>query len=366
MKKEGNILTESSWAILAIVRMILASIVCIGHLEYFTILPKGFTGILLLGGKAAVLGFLLISGFSIGNSYVKSARGYFKRRFLRIYPLYFFSVLFAVFLQSYLGSPYRLPYTTMVSAGGLTSLVNFFFLQGFASITIPYNGPLWSLAVEVFFYLLVPLLLRFPRWLIYLIIVSSMISFNVVQKQFLFGHLAFIYCWAWLIGFLIGAYRKYGEASLFFVFGIAIVYTNRTITTEPLSWLTYFAVGIIIFYVSLSNIAISKATVKVFNYLGELSYPLYLFHMPLYLLLYHLGVRQAEIFCLLLIILTIPLNYVLDRKLRTAFWIPFTEFLADRGRIALQLLKNKKKVESESKDAFRASSPVANYRQLTK
>jgi peptidoglycan/LPS O-acetylase OafA/YrhL len=104
-----------------------------------------------LGGKAAVLGFLLISGISIGHSYYNSQSGFLKRRFLRVYPLYFFAVLFGVFTQYFLGSPYQLPNINMVAAGIGTSIGNFVLLQGIAVNTITNNGPLWSLGVEFFY-----------------------------------------------------------------------------------------------------------------------------------------------------------------------------------------------------------------------
>src|SRR5690349_8451883 len=144
--------TESSWSILALMRFLLATIVYVVHLHPFakSPLPFPFEEIAAFGGKAAVLGFLLISGVSIGYSYRLSKTGYLKRRFLRIYPLYFFAVLTAVFLQYFLGSPYQVLNWTMVSAGWRTSLANFFFLQEFLSIPVTYNFPLWSISIEVF------------------------------------------------------------------------------------------------------------------------------------------------------------------------------------------------------------------------
>lgn len=143
--------TESTWAIFAITRFLLAFVVLIHHIEIYFDFIKGNSKLEFIasfGGKASVLGFLLISGISIGHSFSIKKEGFLKRRFLRIYPLYFFAVLFTVILQYYLGSPYQLPNSNLVSAGIFTSIGNLLLLQGIAVIPIIYNYPLWSLGVE--------------------------------------------------------------------------------------------------------------------------------------------------------------------------------------------------------------------------
>jgi peptidoglycan/LPS O-acetylase OafA/YrhL len=202
--------TDSTWALLAITRFCLAFIVMYGHL-YFHVLGlklMTFQFIFDLGGKAAVMAFLLISGLSIGYSYDKNNVGFIKRRFLRIYPLYFTAVLLGVFLQYYLKSPYELPNSTMVAAGNLTSVANFLLLQGITAITITYNGPLWSIGVEVFLYLMVPLLMLLRMRYIVIITLISMFAFTFLDYDFLFGYSNFIWAWPFLIGFIISAKKK--------------------------------------------------------------------------------------------------------------------------------------------------------------
>ena len=142
--------SPSTWAILAGLRFVLAAIVMLAHLHVFVPQPFAFGWVSALGAKAAVLAFLLISGVSIGNSYSLAPNGFLKRRFLRIYPLYFFAVVLAHVLTLTVGSPYQVPGQVLVAAGWKTDLANVFFLQDFFAIPIPYNGPLWSLSVEVF------------------------------------------------------------------------------------------------------------------------------------------------------------------------------------------------------------------------
>lgn len=328
---------ESTWSVLAFLRFILASIVLVGHLHVFTSLQPCLRDFSSLGGKSAVACFLLISGISIGYSYKTSQNGYFKRRFLRIYPLYFFAVLSAVLLQYYLGSPYKLPGEEMVAAGLSTSIINFFFLQGFASITITYNGPLWSLGVEIFFYAIVPLLFKLKNYAIYVIIFISLFTFSFLRFNLLYGYIALVWGWPWLIGFLISVRNKILLPVLLLVIGTFAIACNKEIMSEQLSLVTFLSVSTIVIMSILIHYNLSQKVKLVFNYLGELSYPLYLFHLPIFLFLFALGVRDAWQFLVLVVVLIIPINYVFDKFLKNVFWKPLILKLE-------QLLNRKSKI----------------------
>ena len=94
---DGN---SHAWAVLGALRFALASIVVFGHLARFvpadSITNKVFIKIGLLDPVEAVICFLIISGFSIAHSYSSRPDGYFRRRALRIYPLYVVGVLLAI------------------------------------------------------------------------------------------------------------------------------------------------------------------------------------------------------------------------------------------------------------------------------
>jgi peptidoglycan/LPS O-acetylase OafA/YrhL len=83
------------WKVLAGLRFFLAWIVVCYHLKNF--IPDYGKDFLCtfgkLNGLTAVLGFLLISGYSIAHSLTKNPEGFYNRRFLRIYPLYFCAVI---------------------------------------------------------------------------------------------------------------------------------------------------------------------------------------------------------------------------------------------------------------------------------
>jgi peptidoglycan/LPS O-acetylase OafA/YrhL len=316
--------TESTWSILALTRFCLAFIVIYGHLYAYLLGYKliPFKFIFDLDPKAAVMAFLLISGISIGYSYDKNKQGFIKRRFLRIYPLYFFAVLFGVFLQYYLGSSFELPNSTMVAAGNFTSIANFLLLQGIASISITYNGPLWSIGVEVFLYFMVPLLMVLRMRYIFLITLFSMFVFTFLNYDFLFGYSNLIWAWPFLIGLIIATKKQpLIGISLLGLSNIIVIY-NHEIFKESLSVLTVGIAILICLIAMFMKFNFSKNTKSFFDFLGTISYPMYLFHVPLYLLLYHLGIRESYVFIGLVILFCIPINYIFDVWLKKVFWKP--------------------------------------------
>src|SRR6218665_3154567 len=91
---------ESQWALLALMRFGLSAIVAVGHLGLFLPGEAGWIHAAnLLDGKAAVIGFLMISGYSIHASLEREPDGFLLRRFLRVYPLYFLCVLFTCLVE---------------------------------------------------------------------------------------------------------------------------------------------------------------------------------------------------------------------------------------------------------------------------
>ena len=327
---------ESTWAILAGMRFALAGIVLIRHLHVFAPLPYALRGFSELGAVAAVLGFLLISGLSIGYSYAQNANGYLQRRFLRIYPLYFFAVFGTIVLTALIGFPYELPGQTLVGAGWKTSIANLFFLQNFCSITIPYNGPLWTLGVEVSFYLMAPLLFKVRTEALAVIVVMSMVLFIFYPQNWLFGYQALRYIWPWLIGFILSTQRRISLVVALLALGVLVTALNKSDVPESLSWLTFGLVAGAVVLLSVYQVSVSKTIQKILNFFGELSYPLYLFHFPLYLLLYrYFAVRNAWTFLLFMSLGTVVLNYVLDHWLKRVFWKPLVSRLFPKRSVAM-------------------------------
>src|ERR1019366_8528321 len=90
-----------SWEALALLRFFLAWIVLSQHLTSVTDHSGWVEALSSFDGKAAVVGFLLVSGYSIAASLDRESEGFYRRRFLRVYPLYFFAIVFAVALEAW-------------------------------------------------------------------------------------------------------------------------------------------------------------------------------------------------------------------------------------------------------------------------
>jgi peptidoglycan/LPS O-acetylase OafA/YrhL len=102
--------------------------------------------------------FFVLSGFLLSRPYLEailgtrplpSTRMFLTRRFLRIYPLYALAVIVSA-AAAYTHRPHHLPVGAVVS--------HLTFLHGFSPSEIfTLNGPLWTMAVDAQFYLLLPL-----------------------------------------------------------------------------------------------------------------------------------------------------------------------------------------------------------------
>ena len=313
---------ESTWAILAGLRFLLAGIVLIAHLRVFVTDTTNFHFVTDFGARAAVLGFLLISGVSIGHSYKQRSTGYFPRRFLRIYPLYFFAVLFTCLITLMVGSPFQLPGETLVTAGWKTSIANLFFLQGFIAVSLTYNGPLWTVAVEVFYYLFAPILSRCPLYVFVILIAASMFTYLTKAEPWIMGYPALRYCWPWLIGFLMATQQRTVLVPLLLAAGTVVTAVGPD-TYEPYCSITFFIVGLTMLTATIYASNIPQWLRGILNFFGEISYPIYLLHFPLYIVLYrYAGLSSAWQFVLGTFILTVILNYLVDHWLKRVFWRP--------------------------------------------
>jgi len=141
--------------------------------------PLVSSGINLIGmGWAGVDLFFVLSGFLIGGILLDARKSpvYFKayyfRRFFRIVPLYYTWIGLYVVLVLGVFRGWHAP-SDGIQERWISVPVNFLFLQNIIRIHHAYMGtawlsPLWSLAVEEQFYLVIPLAVRFLSrlWLV--------------------------------------------------------------------------------------------------------------------------------------------------------------------------------------------------------
>ena len=319
---------QISWDVLALTRFYLAWVVLCGHLTWYSedgTWPFAWDA---FGGKAAVSGFLLISGYSIAASLEHNADGFYARRFLRIYPLYFFAIVFAIALDLWTDGHVLAANRNINGLGIGSDLANLFFLQTFLVRPIQFDVPLWSLAIEVFYYILAPLFSRWaPRWLAVLVVASFLCY--MLPKHDDWGRIyyaitklnAWIYLWCWLTGFLI-RHRPGKSSNALGLIGIPAMLSGP-FTPEPLCLATYMAsLGAIVFA---TEISIRNCLGRIAEYLGDLSYPLYVFHFPALILGWVLGVRAPFLLVLVTIGISVTALHLIDRYLKQQYIKPLFE-----------------------------------------
>jgi peptidoglycan/LPS O-acetylase OafA/YrhL len=148
-------------------RLILASIVVLFHVSALTNLPAFYILGRYCSPHFAVRSFFVISGLLIYRSYMRSSSvtSYFEKRVRRIYPAYFTTIVIAALALCLLST---VPPSQYFGAGFWKYLgANLLFLN-FLAPSLPgvftsnsisaVDGALWTLKIEVIFYLFVPVM----------------------------------------------------------------------------------------------------------------------------------------------------------------------------------------------------------------
>lgn len=261
-------------------------------------------------GGAAVEFFFTLSGFLISYLLIKefessgdvSIKKFYKRRVLRIWPLYFIVIILG-FL--FLGIVYPKFFGDSFFEFSLTKGIVFyvFFLSNYAIIyRVGFLYPLWSISVEEQFYLFwAPLVKLFKKNIILLIIsfiiITLLFSFFVVLKGASFGLIVkFLNTLKFsnmAIGSLFGyilyyKFENYNKSLIsskivqFFVLFIVIWFYFvgfKFRTAEYFVLFMPFIYGMLILNVSVVSKKLISLDVNILNYLGKISYGLYMYHM---------------------------------------------------------------------------------------
>ena len=243
--------------------------------------------------------FFIISGFLIFMSYERSSslKSYFEKRLRRIVPAYL-AVIFVsfIFFGFFSTLPIKEYFSSMQSWQYLFSnLSTFNFLQPILPGVFLHNhynvvnGALWTIKIELMFYLSVPFIVYLYRYLgktktlVVIFLLSALYYlvldhfsiyyqqpvFTVLQRQ-LPGQMMFFSSGA-LLYYYHQSFMKYQH--LFFLLAIAMLVTGKYFFFYPL------------YTVSLSIIVIYIATAipylgHIAKY-GDLSYGIYIWHFPL-------------------------------------------------------------------------------------
>lgn len=276
-------------------RFLFSFLVVIGHTIILSEQPEFQNSFFAAMPNYSVLSFFIISGFLIYSSYERNQnlKKYLFNRAKRILPAYFFVVLFfALSLYFFSGVAFKdylsfnwLKYVgfNLIFLNFIQPCIDFVFTNNKICAV---NGSLWTIKVEVMFYLFIPILFYFIRKLnktkkniaiiglylfsmLYISVLNSM-NQNLLAKQFP-GFLNYF-----ATGMLLYMNKDFFTKYISYLLPIAVVvlFLEKAVFMQTI--FTPLAIGIIIFW-----FAFSKIPLKSFGKYGDFSYGMYLVHFPI-------------------------------------------------------------------------------------
>jgi peptidoglycan/LPS O-acetylase OafA/YrhL len=289
-----------------LLRFLLAIIVFLVHastlsnVDALSIINKFFSS------ESAVKAFFVVSGFLIFMSYEnsKDIKQYFSKRIRRVYPAYFSIVVLSAVIGCFFSTYTLSDYISFVLFKYLAAnLVFLNFLQPnlpglFENNTLhAVNGALWTLKIEVMFYLFVPLAVmsfrKYGRFYVMLLlyILSILYSFSMSEMARRTGHDFYLELQRQLPGqiafFMAGAMGYYYFPQL-------VKYKKWLIAISLFSfvfqlWLPWIVVQPIALGILVISFACFFPYIGNFGKFGDFSYGIYVVHFPVIQLLIAFG-----------------------------------------------------------------------------
>ncbi len=260
----------------------------------------------LVRGGHAVFAFFIVSGFYIAyiwNEHYRTldqgVRRFYLNRVLRLYPVHLLIIMLYVALYAHSGSPivYLGDFSDNTPAWLVSLITNITIIgiDGFALLGGSYwnyiIGPTWSLSLELYFYLLAPFFVaRGLRFLLLLLGAALLLRFLIIASP--------LETFPW-------HYMFFPSIFLFFVMGVMSYHLYRLVRSLSLSLAATMALPALLlayvtgvqvwqhtgidslaawgFYllVALSIPFLFALTkdIRADNFIGQLSYPVYLSHL---------------------------------------------------------------------------------------
>ena len=272
-------------------------------------------------GGIAVAFFFILSGFLItylllkerSSSGVISIKKFYYRRILRIWPLYyllvFLGTLLIPFLISYLNISYEMPYT-------FSEVILFFVFFAPFMVTFIFGHhllePLWSIGVEEIFYIFWAPLLKYvnlsvAKISVFIIVFKFLLvwfSPYFIENELYFQLLGKLQFESMAVGALgavwvfnyqeqlrssIFIFHRLSQIILMSLITIRIVFFEYLISNVNVfafiqgTFIFNLAVNFLFLWlilnVSLNKDSLIKFNSRVFNFLGDISYGIYMYHM---------------------------------------------------------------------------------------
>ncbi|WP_299361737.1 acyltransferase [Winogradskyella sp.] len=286
-------------------RFFLASIVILFHvpklcrnqsLPYYDGLP------IFHRGMEAVFMFFILSGFLIIRIiYLEKKRStfsikrFYTRRMLRIFPLYYFVVIFGFLFYFVLLPALNIPFENNYHLIDGILLSVFFLPNVFAELYRPGGilEILWSIGIEEQFYLVIaPLLFFIKRKQILVTLLLLSIIYFLIFHSMIFDylkefHFYFYFLFSGGVVALLEEHKKLEvlksiKLAPLVITTLTFLYFFTDMLITNILWLDHLII-LSIFPVFIHTISFNnrKLTItnKTFNYLGTISYGIYMFHV---------------------------------------------------------------------------------------
>ncbi|MGB1294626.1 MAG: acyltransferase family protein [Flavobacteriales bacterium] len=287
-------------------RFIAAAMVILWHIEQFRdvlglssnydFYPQQF-------GKLGVVLFFVLSGFLISyllfveekvhkTIFIKE---FYIRRILRIWPIYYLLLILSCFVFPYVDF-LDYGWYNEKSMANKNFLLYFIFMPNFA-VSLPFISQAWSVGVEEQFYLIWPILMKYVKnkyVLLFSVIFIYLFTFIIIkenQQIHLLNKLYPIITWLKIdcmaIGGIFALLLFEKRKVLNFLYSKSFQIFIYFITTVLLLSKEYFPfyqeLFAILFGIIILNLASNPKTIislesKKINYLGKISYGLYMYH----------------------------------------------------------------------------------------
>lgn len=269
-----------------IVRLLLAAIVVVVH-SYDLSGAEGLAPVRrLLSSRLAVECFFVISGFLIFASYERCStlREYFSNRAWRIMPAYWLSTLFCL-LIAFAHRSFHVGGFLLANLSFLTFLhpnITGVFDENPGNAAM--NGALWTIKIEVMFYLAVPLIVWLCRRLKRDVVLCALLVGSVIFRLAVARHESLaVQLPGQLSFFLVGAlvfyhFDRFKRQGRWWVLGAAVLYALH-------AWTGWFALRPVAVGVLTLGACLLLPQVKGPTRWGDFSYGTYILHYPMVQLL---------------------------------------------------------------------------------
>ena len=269
-----------NWPLLGGLRFVLALVVAVAHVPLDN---NPITGQLRdiaqsLNPGAAVVAFLMLSGFSIAASIDRNPNQFYRRRVERLVPTYFMCLLLTMGvcgLYYFMTTPEEIVWPELPSSFGQW-LGTITMLNGIFAPVWPVMLPTWTLTIEIVFYAIAPYLRRLPRSYIWWGVAVSAMAHKALSlwpgAPLVPVNIVGLF-YVWIAGWLI--YQN-GTRFTWPLIVLVIIVWNQSAAVIGIT-------GLAIIYGP--SIQLPRTLKRVCDWLGDASYPLYLSHPAAYFLI---------------------------------------------------------------------------------